>query len=91
MTQEQYYTRLQDLKKQIEDLKLEYINSLPFKEGDFVRIKYRGDTIETQIIQVYLPIYNLSGERFNLLVKKDEEYDEVISYLQVNDIEVINK
>lgn len=91
MTQEQYYTRLQELKKQIEDLKLEYINSLPFKQGDFVRIKYNGETIETQIIQVYIPIYNLSGERFNLLVKKDEEYNEVIPYLQINDIEVIKK
>ena len=91
MTQEQYYTRFQELKKQIEDLKLEYIKSLPFKEGDFVRIKYKVENIETQIIQVYIPIYNMSGERFNLLVKKDDEYNEVIPYLQVNDVEVIKK
>lgn len=63
MTQEEYYSKFQNLKNQIENLKDEYIKSLPFKEGDFVRIKYKGKDVETYISQVYMPIYNRSNKR----------------------------
>lgn len=93
MTQEEYYSKFQDLKNQIENLKNEYIKSLPFKEGDFVRIKYKGKDVETYISQVYMPIYNDSGNRFNLLVVNDMSDDEcdIIPYIQIEDVEIIKK
>lgn len=91
MTQQEYNSNMQELKNKIEELKLEYIESLPFKEGDFVRVKYKDKNIETRIVQVYMPIYNLSGERFNLLVEDEAENDEcyVIPYIQIEDVEVL--
>lgn len=35
MTKQEYQQRFQDLNNQIEKLKLEYVNSLPFKKGGF--------------------------------------------------------
>ena len=93
MTQKEYYSRFQDLKNKIENLKNEYIKSLPFKEGDFVRVKHKGNDIEAYIHEVYMPIYNGSGERFNLLVVNDMNDDEcdIIPYLKIEDVEVIKQ
>lgn len=92
MTREEYCSRFQDLKNQIENLKNEYIKSLPFQEGDFVRVKNKGNDVEAYIYEVYMPIYNDSGERFNLLVVNDMNDDEcgIISYIKIEDVEVIN-
>lgn len=92
MTREEYCSRFQDLKNQIENLKNEYIKSLPFQEGDFVRVKNKWNDIEAYIYEVYMPIYNDSGERFNLLVVNDMNDDEcgIISYIKIEDVEVIN-
>lgn len=40
-----------------------------------------------------MPIYDLSGNRFNLLVEDNEndEYCYVIAYIQIEDIEVIKR
>ncbi len=91
MTQQEFCLKFQDLKNQIENLKTEYIKSLPFKCGDFVRIRYREKHFEAYIEDLYMPIYDMSGERVNLLVRynESEEYVEVMPYLKIEDIEVI--
>ena len=90
---QEYQQRFQDLNNQIEKLKLEYVNSLPFKKGDFVRVNNKGKYIEAYIEDVFMPIYDLSGNRFNLLVEDNEndEYCYVIAYIQIEDIEVIKR
>lgn len=93
MTKQEYQQRFQDLNNQIEKLKLEYVNSLPFKKGDFVRVNNKGKYIEAYIEDVFMPIYDLSGNRFNLLEEDNEndEYCYVIAYIQIEDIEVIKR
>lgn len=55
MTKQEYQQRFKDLNNQIEELKLEYINSLPFKKGDFVRVNNKGEYIEAYIEDVFMP------------------------------------
>lgn len=93
MTQEEYYSKLEDLENQIENLKNDYIKSLPFKEGDFVRIKYEGKYIETYIREVYITIVDESGKIFDLLVIDEKRYNgyDYIQCVQIEDVEVIKQ
>lgn len=93
MTQEEYYSKFQDLNNQIENLKNEYIKSLPFKEGDFVRIQYEGKDIETYISEVYIPIDDDSGERLDLLIIDEKRYNgyDLIQCVKIEDVEVIKQ
>ncbi len=93
MTQEEYYSKIQDLENQIENLKNEYIKSLPFREGDFVRIKYEGKDIEAYISEVYISIVDGSGKLFDLLVIDETKYDGYndIACVEIEDVEVIKQ
>lgn len=93
MTQEEYYSKFEDLENQIENLKNEYIKSLPFREGDFVRIKYEGKDIEAYISKVYISIVDGSGKLFDLLVIDETKYDGYndIACVKIEDVEVIKQ
>ena len=90
MEQYLYLNKLQELRHQIESLKREYINSLPFKEGDFVKVKCTGKQFEVYILEVYMPIYETSGKYVNLLVSDSKNGCDcyIISCVRIQDIEI---